>query len=182
MSPAAQPDFDARTLLDRRSLQKILGGKMLHEKVTTVYLKPHVRAQAEDEAAASNRKLSPYLSWLIDQMLNWRFLTNANLEFIKALSMELDEPWDTTLVLNRIIAYVREEMCGGRLVLSGFFFQPTKGKKTKRDEADAQPSPYILRSPTEEPGNPKRRDMQRHTAVRGLHPTPRRERPSTFGD
>ena len=88
MSPAAQPVFDARTLLDRRSLQKILGGKMLHEKVTTVYLKPHVRAQAEDEAAASNRKLSPYLSWLIDQMLNWRFLTNANLEFIKALSME----------------------------------------------------------------------------------------------
>lgn len=109
----------------------------LHEKNTSVYLSPHVRAKAEDEAKRNGQKLSPFLSRLIDEALDWGFLTNANLEFITAISIELGDPWDTRLVLNRLVAYVREEMLARRLVLGGFLLQAPNGKKSSVRNGDS---------------------------------------------
>ena len=104
----------------------------LHEKGTTVYLKPELRAQAEDAAAASSyRKLSPFLSSVIDMMLNFRFLSEENLDFIQEIACELGQPWNVLLVLNRIVAHARHEVRLGRLVLSGFFLHQRNGRKSK---------------------------------------------------
>jgi len=102
----------------------------LHEKPTTVYLQNELRAKAEDEARMNNyRYLSPFLAALVDQMLNFRFLSAENLEFIRNICRELGQPWDVILVLNRIVAHARQEVRAGRLVLSGFFFHQRNGKK-----------------------------------------------------
>ncbi len=104
----------------------------VHEKPTTVYLPNELRAKAEDQARANSyRHLSPFLSALVEKMLNFTFLDPKNLEFLQELRAELGEPWDVVLVLNRVITFVRQEMHARRLVLGGFFYQHRNGRKAE---------------------------------------------------